>query len=147
MTPKGRLIIIGGKEDKSETVPEMEDVNHGFIPKEILKLIAESKDDRIEIVTTSTSDPDDMEKTYSQTFKDIGYTNFGFLYITQKDNKESLQRLQDLKQYFFPEVISQKSVMSLKIPRLLNGSMKDICMNRISQLPVPVQVQCVCHQL
>lgn len=101
MTPKGRLIIIGGKEDKSETVPEMEDVNHGFIPKEILKLIAESKDDRIEIITTATSDPDDMEKTYSQTFKDIGYTNFGFLYITQKDNKESLQRLQDAKTVFF----------------------------------------------
>jgi cyanophycinase len=50
------------KKTKSETVPEMEDVNHGFIPKEILKLIAESKDDRIEIITTATSDPDDMEK-------------------------------------------------------------------------------------
>lgn len=27
MEPKGRLIIIGGKEDKSETDPEMEGIN------------------------------------------------------------------------------------------------------------------------
>ncbi|GGG59106.1 cyanophycinase [Epilithonimonas arachidiradicis] len=101
MTPKGRLIIIGGKEDKSETDSEMEDVNQGFISKEILKLIAESKDDRIEVITTATSDPDDMEKTYTDTFKGLGYSNFGFLYITGKTNKESLQRIEDAKTIFF----------------------------------------------
>jgi cyanophycinase len=147
MTPKGRLIIIGGKEDKSETVPEMEDVNHGFIPKEILKLIAESKDDRIEIITTATSDPDDMEKTYSQTFKDIGYTNFGFLYITQKDNKESLQRLQDAKTVFFSGGDQSKICDVFKNSEIIERIHERYLMNRISQLPVPVRVQCVCHQL
>lgn len=101
MVPRGRLIIIGGKEDKSETDSEMEDVNHGFIPKEILKLIIESKDDRIEVITTATSDPEDMKKTYTDTFKGLGYTNFGFLYITDKADEESLQRIEDAKTVFF----------------------------------------------
>lgn len=101
MAPKGKLIIIDGKEDKGETDLHMEDVNQGFIPKEILKLIVESTDDRIEVVTTATSDPKDMEKTYSEAFKDLGYTNFGFLYITEKSDKDVLLRIEQAKTIFF----------------------------------------------
>jgi len=111
MNPKGRLIIIGGKEDKSETDPEMEDINKGFIPKEILKIIGESKKDRIEVITTATSDPEDMEKIYRNTFENLGYSNFGFLYITEKANVKSLKRIEAAKTVFFPVVISRKSVI------------------------------------
>ena len=101
MKPKGRLIIIGGKEDKSETDPEMEDINKGFIPKEILKMIGESKNDRIEVITTATSDPEDLEKIYRNTFENLGYSNFGFLYITEKANIKSLKRIEAAKTVFF----------------------------------------------
>jgi len=119
MTPKGRLIIIGGKEDKSETDPEMKDVNKGFIPKEILKLIVESKDDRIEVITTATSEPKSTEKTYRETFKKLGYSNFGFLYITEKANSESLQRIEDAKTVFFSGGDQSKICNVLKNSKIL----------------------------
>lgn len=37
--PKGRIIIIGGKEDKDGSDPEMKQKNNNFSPKEILRQI------------------------------------------------------------------------------------------------------------
>lgn len=103
MRPKGRLIIIGGKEDKDNKGSEMKDENHDFEPNEILKLIADSKNDRIEVVTTATSEPKSTEKTYSKVFKELGYSNFGFLYITdgQKTEPDRMKRINEAKTIFF----------------------------------------------
>lgn len=81
MIPKGQLLIIGGKEDRDGNNPEMKDKNNDFSPNEILKLLARSKDDRIEVITAATSEPESMHETYTKTFEEIGYTNFGFLDI------------------------------------------------------------------
>ncbi|CAH0290174.1 MULTISPECIES: cyanophycinase [unclassified Chryseobacterium] len=81
MKPKGQLLIIGGKEDKDGSASEMKKMNKNFSHHEILKLLAKSKDDRIEVITAATSEPESMQQTYTKTFKDIGYTNFGFLDI------------------------------------------------------------------
>jgi len=37
--PKGRIIIIGGKEDKDGSDPEMKQKKNNFSPKEILRQI------------------------------------------------------------------------------------------------------------
>jgi cyanophycinase len=79
MMPKGRLLIIGGKEDRDDNDIEMEEKNNDFSPNEILKLLVKSKDDRIEVITTATSEPESMRETYEKTFSEIGYTNFDFL--------------------------------------------------------------------
>lgn len=103
MMPKGRIIIIGGKEDKDGNEPEMKHTNNNFSPKEILKLIVNSKDDRIEVITTATSDPKDMKETYTKTFKEIGYTNFNFLDICddQVHADFHFQRIKEAKTIFF----------------------------------------------
>jgi cyanophycinase len=100
MAPKGRLIIIGGKEDKKDLDSEMKAVNQGFIPKEILKLIATSGADRIEVVTSASSEPEEMKKTYTEALKQIGYNNFGFLYIKDYNDKECLERIKNAKTVF-----------------------------------------------
>ncbi len=103
MIPKGRLLIIGGKEDKGENPSEMEKENRNFSPKEILKLLAESKDDRIEVITTASSEPEDMRKTYTKVFNEIGYTNFDFLDICddQVHSDFHLKRMEAAKTVFF----------------------------------------------
>lgn len=79
--PKGKLLIIGGKEDKQGTDSEMEEKNRSFSPNEILKLLAKSVNDRIEIITVASSEPESIRETYETTLSEIGYTNFGFLDI------------------------------------------------------------------
>lgn len=103
MIPKGRLIIIGGKEDKDGSDPEMKSKNNNFSPKEILKLLVKSKDDRIEVITTATSDPGDMRETYTKTFKEIGYSNFDFLDICddQVHADYHFKRIKEAKTIFF----------------------------------------------
>lgn len=103
MVPKGRLIIIGGKEDKVHDDLEMEEKNKDFKPNEILKLIVAEKGDRIEVITTATAEPKSTEDTYSEIFKNLGYINFGFLYITndKKSNPDVLERINNAKTIFF----------------------------------------------
>jgi cyanophycinase len=79
MNAKGRLLIIGGHEDRSDNEVEMEKTNNNFIPYEILKLLADSKSDRIEIITTASEEPEDLIKTYDDTLSKIGFTNYGFM--------------------------------------------------------------------
>ncbi|WP_306620685.1 cyanophycinase [Chryseobacterium ginsenosidimutans] len=103
MTPRGKLLIIGGNEDRADNKVEMKESNRDFSPNEILKLLAESKDDRIEVITAASSEPESMRDTYQKTFAEIGYTNFGFLHtIDESTTKDHyLERLSKAKTVFF----------------------------------------------
>lgn len=87
MVPKGKLLIIGGAEDRSDgSAPEMEEKNEQFEHFKILKelLPASGSGGRIEVITTASSTPEEMEKMYKETSNDIGFKNIGFLKITDK---------------------------------------------------------------
>lgn len=99
--PKGKLLIIGGKEDRDGTEVEIKDKNKNFIPHEILQLLINDKADRIEVITTASSEPESMRETYTKTFKEIGYTNFGFIHFTGKAEDEYVQRIRKSKAVFF----------------------------------------------
>ena len=103
MIPKGRLIIIGGKEDKSENDSEMKKLNNDFSSNEILENIARDKKDRIEVITSATSEPESTQKDYQDTFDEIGYEDFGFIHFTkdQPINEDDLERLRAAKTIFF----------------------------------------------
>jgi cyanophycinase len=81
MMPKGKLLIIGGNEDRSDSENEMEKINRDFVPHEILKLLTHHKDDRIEVITTASSEPESMREIYTETFNEIGFTNYDFLHF------------------------------------------------------------------
>lgn len=100
---KGRLLIIGGREDKDGNHSEMEDRNRDFSSHEILKLLTASKDDRIEVITAASSEPESMRETYTKTFNEIGYSNFDFLDICddQLHTDYQFKRVSAAKTVFF----------------------------------------------
>ncbi|MFN4363613.1 cyanophycinase [Chryseobacterium hispalense] len=100
-TPKGKLLIVGGKEDRDGTKVEIKYKNENFSPHEILKLLTKNAEDRIEVITTASSEPESMRDTYTKIFQEIGYTNFGFIHFTDKAADDDLQRLKNSKAVFF----------------------------------------------
>lgn len=101
MNPKGKLLIIGGKEDRDDTDVEMKDKNREFTSLEILKLLTSDKNRRIEVITTASSEPEGMRDTYQKTFDEIGYTDFGFMHISREQSDEDLDRLKKAGVIFF----------------------------------------------
>ncbi|WP_034752398.1 cyanophycinase [Chryseobacterium daeguense] len=130
MNPKGRLLIIGGKEDRDDNQIEMKEKNHDFSPHEILKLLTASKDDRIEVITTASSEPEEMRETYTKTFNEIGYTNFDFLDVCdeQVHSDFHLKRISEARAVFFTggdqkricEVLKESVVRKLLMEKYRN---------------------------
>src|SRR4051812_38674720 len=102
MIPKGKLIAVGGAEDKGT------DLEIGFVQRNnlkffelgILKTIVKtigSKDARIEVVTTASSIPDEVGKNYEDAFAKIGCTNIGHIKIRNREDVHSEEYLERLK--------------------------------------------------
>lgn len=103
MIPQGKLLLIGGKENKEDENEEMERKNKNFCPNEILKLLAHSRDDRIEVITTASSDPDSIKNMYTEAFNKIGYSDYDFLDICDEQIHTGYQtkRISAAKTIFF----------------------------------------------
>lgn len=89
--PNGKLLIIGGAEDKGGSdQPEISDKNTDFENEEILKYLlpTSSIEGRLEIVTTASTEPKDIEKRYRKAFKRLKYDHLGFIHI-QKHQEAS----------------------------------------------------------
>ncbi|ERJ59290.1 cyanophycinase [Sphingobacterium paucimobilis] len=104
MVPKGRLLIIGGAEEREGKHPSEEMIQGDHF--EVLKTLLpdNEKKDRIEVITSASSVPDELTETYKQTFKKLGYTNIGFLDIRDKIQArdiETIQRIEDTRVVFF----------------------------------------------
>ncbi len=85
MIPKGTILLIGGAEERSEDESEMEQDNNVYEKFEILKeLLPKNGKQKIEIITTASSIPAEMKKTYLNAFKKIDFTNVGFIEIQDK---------------------------------------------------------------
>jgi cyanophycinase len=101
--PAGILVIIGGKEDK---IPEDEDENgkHVEILKSFIKLI-EKKDPVVEVVTTASSEPDEMFKDYKVIFEKLQVTNLGHIHHNKReevvDDKTLMERVNNADAFFF----------------------------------------------
>jgi cyanophycinase len=85
MIPKGTILIIGGAEDKGEADMKMQK-NSEYQKFELLKELISSNiaNKQIEIITTASSIPEEMKRTYVQAFKKIGFKNVGYMDIEDK---------------------------------------------------------------
>lgn len=106
MVPKGKLLIIGGAEDRSGNDVNESTENSQHMRFEILKCLlpADNKDGRIEVIATASLQPEEMEKMYRKTFDEIGYKNVGFLNIEDKMQARDIkyyQRIEKAKAVFF----------------------------------------------
>ncbi len=99
--PKGKLIAIGGAEDKGGDTDSGDAYrsNLNFFGLGILRrIVAEAggPNARIEVVTTASTIPYEVGDNYLNAFGKIGCTNIGVLHIRNREdtlNKEYLERI------------------------------------------------------
>lgn len=107
--PKGKLIAIGGAEDKGTDLEtgEIHRNNLNFFELGILRhVVAEAGGPaaRIEVITTASMIPYEVGDTYLNAFGKIGCTNIGLLHIrTRQDtmNEEYLDRIRNCDAVMF----------------------------------------------
>jgi len=103
MIPKGKLIAIGGAEDKG-TDPDsggLHQNNLNFFELGILKRIVEESggpDARIEIITTASMIPYEVGNNYLDAFGKTGSTNLGLMHIRNREDALDPAYLERMKQ-------------------------------------------------
>ncbi|WP_146940361.1 cyanophycinase [Chryseobacterium hagamense] len=101
MNPKRKLLIIGGNEDKKENRVSIEDDNKNFSPYQILKLLVSHHDDRIEVITSASSEPESMRESYAETFSETGFTNVGYIHLSEENAGKYYNRIVAARTVFF----------------------------------------------
>jgi cyanophycinase len=100
---KGKLIAIGGAEDKG-TVSDKDDIhrnNLNFFELGILRRIVEEAGgplSRIEVITTASMIPYEVGDNYLNAFGKIGCTNIGLIHIRNRVDTNNLDYLQRIKE-------------------------------------------------
>jgi cyanophycinase len=103
MYPKGKLISIGGAEDKGTDLELgiIQRNNLNFFELGILKRIVQelgSKQARIEVVTTASGIPDEVGNNYISAFGKIGSSNIGHMRIRTREDASKPEYLQRLRE-------------------------------------------------
>ncbi len=101
MIPKGKLISIGGSEDKGTGIePNFEQkANLQFFEFGILKrILSEMKgvDSHVEIITTASVIPEEVGENYISAFGKLGCKNIGVIHIKNREdalNPEYMERI------------------------------------------------------
>ena len=100
--PKGKLIAIGGNEDKgTESEPNFQQKNNlNFFELQILTRIVHEtrgqKNAHIEVITSASSIPVEVGENYVQAFTKIGCTNVHVMHIRNREdtlNKDYIDRI------------------------------------------------------
>ena len=130
MVPKGKLLIIGGHEEKGEIIGENLTIHKKKDPTshfEILGLLI-SKIPRahhiIEIIASASTIPEEMEELYINSFKREGFTHVGFIKVENKEdeiNPVSVQRIQSAHAVFFTGGDQNKLILLLADTILLRA--------------------------
>lgn len=104
MTPKGKLLIIGGAEDLGDEAPMIEQNREADRYEILRELLPAAKHQRIEIITTGSQIPDRVKRIYKHAFHRVGYQNPGFMNIQDKieaHEKQYLKRAEEAAGVFF----------------------------------------------
>jgi cyanophycinase len=107
--PKGKLIAVGGAEDKGTNLEtgEIYRNNLNFFELGILRRIVEESggpSSRIEIITTASMIPNEVGENYLNAFGKISCTNVGIMHIRKREealNKSYLERLKEADAVMF----------------------------------------------
>src|SRR5215510_6819071 len=99
--PKGKLIAIGGAEDKGTDLEtgEFYRNNLNFFELGILRRVVEEAggpSSRIEVITTASTIPYEVGENYLNAFGKIGFTNVDVMHIRNRQdtsNKKFLERI------------------------------------------------------
>lgn len=101
--PKGKLIAIGGNEDKgTESEPNFGQKNNlNFFELQILSRIVQEltlqKDAQIEIITSASSIPSEVGANYVGAFGKLGCKNVGMLQIKSREDAQKNEYLERIR--------------------------------------------------
>lgn len=105
MRPKGKLLIIGGAEDKVDEPPDIFEHREEMPRYEILsELLSDCKTKQVEIITTGSEVQEEVKKSYSRVFHEMGYNKVGFIPIEERPQakmKDYLNRVEKARAIFF----------------------------------------------
>ena len=92
--PKGKLIPVGGNEDKGD-----ESSAHFFESGILKRILLEVKgeDSRIEVITTASGIPKETGENYLKAFDKLGAKNIGVMHIKEREHAASQECLERLK--------------------------------------------------
>lgn len=95
-TPKGKLIAIGGAEDKGTDLEagEIHRNNLNFFELGILRRIMEETggpESRIEVITTASTIPGEVGDNYLYAFNKIGCHNVGVMHIRNREDAQEME--------------------------------------------------------
>lgn len=133
MTPKGKLLIIGGHEDKGEIVGENLTIHKKKKSQTHFEILGTliSKIPRahhvIEIIASASSIPEEMENLYINSYKQEGFTHVGFIKaenIEDTQNIDSIKRIQSAHAVFFTGGDQSKLVSLIAQTKLLTAIKK-----------------------
>ncbi len=110
MIPKGKLIIIGGHEEKGEApgknliiYKKKKSLSHFEILGRLISRIPRAHH-IIEIIASASSIPEEMEELYVNSYKQEGFTHVGIIKVESKEdaqNPVSIRRIQGAHAVFF----------------------------------------------
>ena len=101
---KGKLIAIGGAEDKGTVLDKDDDFNRNnlnFFELGILRRIVEEAGgplSRIEVITTASTIPHEVGDNYLNAFGKIGCTNIGLMHIRNRTDTNDAGYLKRIKE-------------------------------------------------
>ncbi len=136
MIPKGKLLIIGGHENKGEVAGENLTIHKKKKAKshfEILGALISKiprQHHRIEIIASASSIPKEMEELYINSYKQEGFTHVGIVKVENKadaQNSESIKRIKGAHAVFFTGGDQIKLVSSLADTPLLQAIKNKYC--------------------
>ena len=102
--PKGKLISVGGNEDKGT------DIEKNFQPKDylnffefgilkrLLKELRNDKESRIEVITSASMIPEEVGENYIDAFAKLGAINIGVMHIKKREdclNQDYIDRIKN----------------------------------------------------
>lgn len=99
--PKGKLLVIGGAEDKGdyEGTDKGEHKNKDFESYEILGELLPGNGSKhgIEIITTASVIPVEVGRDYVETYKRVGFSNVNYMNIGNKQDASNEQYIERIK--------------------------------------------------
>lgn len=148
--PKGKLVIIGGKEDKGNGDGNGKGNQDNTKPLEVLESFVHeiSKEDiLLEVITTATSTGDESFNEYRQSFEQLGIHRIGHMHHNTRgevQGDELLQRVNTADAFFF------SGGDQLKLTALYGGTpfltrLKEDTLQTILSLAEPVQALWPCR--
>ena len=132
---KGKLIAIGGAEDKGTNLEkgEIQPVNLNFLERGILRRILQESggsSSRIEIITTASMIPYEVGDNYMDAFGKIGCTNIGVMHIRNRAdvaNEEYIDRIRNCNAVMF------SGGNQLRLSSIFGGTtFLEICLARLA---------------